>query len=96
MDIASFFGVCVWLIPFTYFISLSANDNALPSYDPNIYSNADEIPARSKVGLLKKFLNFILQKKNTLIPMATTPTLSSVPSSSVTSALHTLSSKKSL
>ncbi|KAI8068699.1 transmembrane adaptor Erv26, partial [Gongronella butleri] len=30
MDIASFFGVCVWLIPFTYFISLSANDNALP------------------------------------------------------------------
>jgi hypothetical protein len=30
MDIAAFFGVCVWLIPFAYFISLSANDNALP------------------------------------------------------------------
>ncbi|KAI9316806.1 transmembrane adaptor Erv26 [Dichotomocladium elegans] len=30
MDIAAFFGVCIWLIPFTYFISLSANDNALP------------------------------------------------------------------
>jgi hypothetical protein len=30
MDIAAFFGICVWLIPFAYFISLSANDNALP------------------------------------------------------------------
>jgi hypothetical protein len=30
MDIAAFFGLCVWLIPFAYFISLSANDNALP------------------------------------------------------------------
>lgn len=31
MDIASFFGLCVWLVPFAYFISLSANDNALPT-----------------------------------------------------------------
>ncbi|KAI7847673.1 transmembrane adaptor Erv26 [Circinella umbellata] len=31
IDIAAFFGICVWLIPFTYFISLSANDNALPT-----------------------------------------------------------------
>lgn len=30
MDIAAFFGICVWLVPFAYFISLSANDNALP------------------------------------------------------------------
>ncbi|RCH97769.1 hypothetical protein CU097_013272 [Rhizopus azygosporus] len=30
MDIAAFFGLCVWLVPFAYFISLSANDNALP------------------------------------------------------------------
>lgn len=31
MDIAAFFGLCVWLVPFAYFISLSANDNALPT-----------------------------------------------------------------
>lgn len=30
MDIATFFGVCVWLIPLFLFLSLSANDNALP------------------------------------------------------------------
>lgn len=30
MDIATFFGVCVWLVPLFLFLSLSANDNALP------------------------------------------------------------------
>ncbi|KAI7865514.1 transmembrane adaptor Erv26 [Spinellus fusiger] len=30
MDITAFFGICVWLIPLTYFISLSANENSLP------------------------------------------------------------------
>ncbi len=29
-DIATFFGVCVWLAPLFLFLSLSANDNALP------------------------------------------------------------------
>jgi hypothetical protein len=31
MDVATFFGVCVWLVPFYLFLSLSANDNVLPS-----------------------------------------------------------------
>ncbi|PIL37301.1 hypothetical protein GSI_00994 [Ganoderma sinense ZZ0214-1] len=30
-DIATFFGVCVWLAPLFLFLSLSANDNALPT-----------------------------------------------------------------
>ncbi|EMD40921.1 hypothetical protein CERSUDRAFT_43788 [Gelatoporia subvermispora B] len=29
-DIATFFGLCVWLAPLFLFLSLSANDNALP------------------------------------------------------------------
>jgi len=29
-EIASFFGLCVWFIPLFLFLSLSANDNALP------------------------------------------------------------------
>ncbi|RGB31790.1 hypothetical protein C1646_642422 [Rhizophagus diaphanus] len=70
-DVAAFFGICVWLIPFSYFISLSANDNALPSFDPNIY-NADLIPSRNKSGLLKSLLNFILQKKDDMIPLTST------------------------
>ncbi|KAI0141159.1 transmembrane adaptor Erv26 [Hypoxylon sp. NC0597] len=30
-EIASFFGLCVWLIPFALFVSLSASDNVLPT-----------------------------------------------------------------
>ncbi|CAG8510242.1 10996_t:CDS:2 [Scutellospora calospora] len=69
MDIAAFFGVCVWMVPFAYFISLSANDNALPSFDPNIH-NTDFAHVRNKGGILKNLLNFVLQKKDDLIPMA--------------------------
>jgi hypothetical protein len=32
MDVAAFFAVCVWLVPLFLFLSLSANDNALPSF----------------------------------------------------------------
>ncbi|EJD48537.1 DUF396-domain-containing protein [Auricularia subglabra TFB-10046 SS5] len=31
MEVAAFFGVCVWLVPLFLFLSLSANDNALPT-----------------------------------------------------------------
>ncbi|KAM0747305.1 DUF396-domain-containing protein [Meredithblackwellia eburnea MCA 4105] len=31
LDIATYFGICVWLIPMFLFLSLSANDNVLPS-----------------------------------------------------------------
>lgn len=30
-EIASYFGVCVWLVPFALFVSLSASENVLPS-----------------------------------------------------------------
>ncbi|KAL8997856.1 MAG: hypothetical protein Q9169_002938 [Polycauliona sp. 2 TL-2023] len=30
-EIASFFGICVWLVPFAMFVSLSASENVLPS-----------------------------------------------------------------
>jgi hypothetical protein len=30
-DMATFFGICVWLAPLFLFLSLSANDNTLPT-----------------------------------------------------------------
>jgi hypothetical protein len=30
-DVAAFFAICVWLVPLFLFLSLSANDNVLPS-----------------------------------------------------------------
>lgn len=35
MEICSFFGICVWLIPFALFVSLSANENLLPHHMEN-------------------------------------------------------------
>lgn len=32
MDVAAFFAICVWAVPLFLFLSLSANDNALPSF----------------------------------------------------------------
>ncbi|GAA5924959.1 Svp26p [Sporobolomyces koalae] len=40
LEVATFFAVCVWLVPFYLFLSLSANDNVLPS--------AGESPARAR------------------------------------------------
>ncbi|KAM3584286.1 erv26 superfamily protein [Umbelopsis sp. WA50703] len=65
MDIAAFFGICVWLIPFTYFISLSANDNALPLSDPNA---ADAIPSQRKQGLFKTILGYVTRRKDDALP----------------------------
>lgn len=31
LDVATYFAICVWLVPFYLFLSLSANDNVLPS-----------------------------------------------------------------
>lgn len=31
-DVAAFFAICVWFVPLYLFLSLSANDNALPSF----------------------------------------------------------------
>lgn len=30
-EIASYFGLCVWLVPFSLFVSLSAGENVLPT-----------------------------------------------------------------
>lgn len=38
-DMATFFGLCVWLTPLFLFLSLSANDNTLPTAsEPSIHS----------------------------------------------------------
>ncbi|KAI8983805.1 transmembrane adaptor Erv26-domain-containing protein [Pilobolus umbonatus] len=72
MDIAAFFGLCVWLIPLAYFISLSANDNALPvsNGDPTFQ---DSYPsAQNKQGIFKNLLSSIGIKTQDTIPLTAT------------------------
>ncbi|KAL2136202.1 hypothetical protein VTI74DRAFT_5080 [Chaetomium olivicolor] len=39
-EIASYFGLCVWLVPFALFVSLSASDNVLPTMGSEPSSSA--------------------------------------------------------
>lgn len=42
-EISSFFGVCVWLVPFSLFVSLSASDNVLPSVSDSVSGAPAEV-----------------------------------------------------
>ncbi|OOF96950.1 hypothetical protein ASPCADRAFT_165217 [Aspergillus carbonarius ITEM 5010] len=42
-EVASYFGLCVWLVPFALFVSLSAGDNILPSMGSE-YATGDRMP----------------------------------------------------
>lgn len=58
-QIASFFGICVWLVPFSLFVSLSANDNVLPtmgSSEPRMGSDGKG----RRQGLVKAVVDGIL------------------------------------
>lgn len=35
LEVVSFFGLCVWFVPFALFISLSSHDHLLPHHDEN-------------------------------------------------------------
>lgn len=48
-EIASFFGLLVWLVPFSLFISLSANDNVLPTVNPETASHRRKGLARQVI-----------------------------------------------
>lgn len=67
-EIASYFGLCVWLVPFALFVSLSASDNVLPtmgSEEPSITPGAigtggDSSRARRGQGLAKALVDNVL------------------------------------
>lgn len=59
-EIASYFGLCVWLVPFALFVSLSAGENVLPSMGSE-YATGE----RSGVGFQKGH-----RRKNTHTGMA--------------------------
>jgi hypothetical protein len=48
-EVASYFGLCVWLVPFALFVSLSAGENVLPSMGSE-YVTGDHAPAASSAG----------------------------------------------
>ncbi|PNY23196.1 Protein SVP26 [Tolypocladium capitatum] len=55
--IASFFGLCVWLVPFALFVSLSAGDNVLPTMGTEPVRGVDG-RARPQ-GMVKALVDYV-------------------------------------
>lgn len=55
-QIASYFGICVWLVPFALFVSLSASDNVLPTENPAAAAAASGDGSKRKAQGMAKML----------------------------------------
>ncbi|KAI1099150.1 transmembrane adaptor Erv26 [Jackrogersella minutella] len=58
-EIASYFGLCVWLIPFALFVSLSASDNVLPTIGTEQPSSRDDGKSKRQ-GMVKVIVDNLL------------------------------------
>lgn len=58
-EIASFFGLCVWLIPFALFVSLSASDNVLPTMGTE-QPNQDPDGKNKRQSIVKVGVDYVL------------------------------------
>lgn len=75
-EIASYFGLCIWLVPFCLFVSLSAGENVLPSMESEYTTRSGTRRAgegaplggdsnrrgRRAKGLLKAFIDGIVER----------------------------------
>ncbi|EDO16029.1 hypothetical protein Kpol_1067p1 [Vanderwaltozyma polyspora DSM 70294] len=73
-QVSSFFGICIWFIPFALFVSLSAGDFVLPSAnEEQIYSKKsdDETPKLRKkaVGLVRVVINGVREYIHSIVQL---------------------------
>ncbi|KAG7096723.1 hypothetical protein E1B28_004136 [Marasmius oreades] len=76
-EVATFFGLCVWLVPLFFFLSLSANDNALPTSlsTPGTPSlTATQHTKQPRISLFRSLLSF-----TSLLPASIRPKDSRMP-----------------
>ncbi|GFS28253.1 protein TEX261 [Trichonephila inaurata madagascariensis] len=71
-QVLAYFTICLWLVPFSFFVSLSANENVLPTLAETRPLNADEsdvvtnyFSRRSKRYGLLSFFNYA---KESILP----------------------------
>ncbi|EJD01564.1 DUF396-domain-containing protein [Fomitiporia mediterranea MF3/22] len=92
-DIATFFALCVWLVPLFLFLSLSANDNALPVSGDGVNSPTTYTPSQglstSRSSLFKSILDlfpFLRRRRERqegiLVTHTPTPSAPSTPRTS--------------
>ncbi|ODQ48691.1 hypothetical protein PICMEDRAFT_70308 [Pichia membranifaciens NRRL Y-2026] len=73
-EIASFFGICIWMFPFALFISISSNENGLPLSNSDLATDSSSLENNKNVqksvnlvrSLIKKSLAFLSNLFNAL------------------------------
>jgi hypothetical protein len=68
-EIASYFGLCVWLIPFALFVSLSASDNVLPTIGSEHLSH-DDGGRNKRQSIVKVGVDYVLSGIGNISRMA--------------------------
>jgi hypothetical protein len=66
-DVIGFFVTCVWLVPFSFFISLSANDNVLPFVGSPPPSEG-EGGGKKRSNIILAFMRFLGRTKESVLP----------------------------
>lgn len=67
-EIASFFGICVWFVPFALFISVSSNDSALPLTSTDLNKDTKEdLKVKKSVNLVRYALSSFAEKIDSLL-----------------------------
>eukprot|EP01095_Lingulamoeba_sp_RSL-Kostka_P009307 TRINITY_DN3208_c1_g1_i2.p1 TRINITY_DN3208_c1_g1~~TRINITY_DN3208_c1_g1_i2.p1 ORF type:complete len:200 (+),score=19.57 TRINITY_DN3208_c1_g1_i2:140-739(+) len=64
-QIIAFFVICVWMVPFQFFISLSVNENTLPGNPDNIQV---EMRRKKSSNRLKTMFTSIKKKQEEILP----------------------------
>lgn len=65
-EILGYFTLCLWLVPFSLFVSLSANDQVLPTYQEK--NEEDVVTNYFSSKKRKNLLNFFKNAKESLLP----------------------------
>ncbi|KAG5667719.1 hypothetical protein PVAND_015690 [Polypedilum vanderplanki] len=73
-EILGYFTLCLWLVPFSLFVSLSANDQVLPIHQDGMssHNSSDDVVTNYFSSKKKKnLLNFFKNAKESLLPTRT-------------------------
>lgn len=71
-QVLAYFTICLWLVPFAFFISLSANENVLPTTTGARVSSSEESDVVSnyfkKKGKKYGLLSFFKYAQDSILP----------------------------
>ncbi|XP_052072339.1 protein TEX261-like [Mytilus californianus] len=71
-DVMAFFTICLWIVPFAFFVSLSANENVLPTMTENRTKSEDATDVVSNYFKRKTkglgLLSFLKHAQDTVLP----------------------------